>query len=458
MELSALTAISPVDGRYFDKTNALSTIFSEFGLIKYRVLIEVKWLQAMSENAGIPEVPKFSDQAAQFLADIATNFSVEDAQAVKDIERTTNHDVKAVEYFLKDKIKDNTELNAVTEFFHFACTSEDINNLSHALMLLEGREVVLEQMQNVLSLIGALAKDNASIPMLSRTHGQTASPTTVGKEMANFSYRLRRQIEHLQAVKIMGKFNGAVGNFNAHISAYPDLDWQRISQDFIEGLGVNYAPYTAQIEPHDYMAEYFHAMNRFNTILIDFCRDIWGYVSLGYFKQKTIAGEVGSSTMPHKVNPIDFENGEGNLGIANALNTHLADKLAISRWQRDLSDSTVLRNLGVSCAHCLVAYASIAKGIGKLETNETRLLQDLDSSWEVLAEPIQTVMRRYGIENPYEKLKALTRGQTIDAQVLAKFVKDLDMPDEAKKALSELTPMTYIGDADKLARDIEKLI
>ena len=458
MELSALTAISPVDGRYFDKTNALSTIFSEFGLIKYRVLIEVKWLQAMSENAGIPEVPKFSDQAAQFLADIATNFSVEDAQAVKDIERTTNHDVKAVEYFLKDKIKDNTELNAVTEFFHFACTSEDINNLSHALMLLEGREVVLEQMQNVLSLIGALAKDNASIPMLSRTHGQTASPTTVGKEMANFSYRLRRQIEHLQAVKIMGKFNGAVGNFNAHISAYPDLDWQRISQDFIEGLGVNYAPYTAQIEPHDYMAEYFHAMNRFNTILIDFCRDIWGYVSLGYFKQKTIAGEVGSSTMPHKVNPIDFENGEGNLGIANALNTHLADKLSISRWQRDLSDSTVLRNLGVSCAHCLVAYASIAKGIGKLETNETRLLQDLDSSWEVLAEPIQTVMRRYGIENPYEKLKALTRGQTIDAQVLAEFVKDLDMPDEAKKALSELTPMTYIGDADKLARDIEKLI
>ena len=458
MELSALTAISPVDGRYFDKTNVLSTIFSEFGLIKYRVLIEVKWLQAMSENAGIPEVPKFSDQAVQFLADIATNFSVEDAQAVKDIERTTNHDVKAVEYFLKDKIKDNTELNAVTEFFHFACTSEDINNLSHALMLLEGREVVLEQMQNVLSLIGALAKDNASIPMLSRTHGQTASPTTVGKEMANFAYRLRRQIEHLQAVKIMGKFNGAVGNFNAHISAYPDLDWQSISQDFIEGLGVNYAPYTAQIEPHDYMAEYFHAVNRFNTILIDFCRDIWGYVSLGYFKQKTIAGEVGSSTMPHKVNPIDFENGEGNLGIANALNTHLADKLSISRWQRDLSDSTVLRNLGVSCAHCLVAYASIAKGIGKLETNETRLLQDLDSSWEVLAEPIQTVMRRYGIENPYEKLKALTRGQTIDAQVLAEFVKDLDMPDEAKKALSELTPMTYIGDADKLARDIEKLI
>lgn len=458
MELSALTAISPVDGRYFDKTKVLGSIFSEFGLIKYRVLIEVKWLQAMADNDGITEVTAFSTEASEFLANIATNFSLEDAQAVKDIERTTNHDVKAVEYFLKDKIKDNTELNAVSEFFHFACTSEDINNLSHALMLIDGRDAILAEMQNVLALIGALAKDNASIPMLSRTHGQTASPTTVGKEMANFAYRLKRQIEYLKTVKIMGKFNGAVGNFNAHISAYPDLDWQSISQAFIEDLGVNYAMYTAQIETHDYMAEYFHSINRFNTILIDFCRDVWGYVSLGYFKQKTIAGEVGSSTMPHKVNPIDFENGEGNLGIANALNTHLADKLAISRWQRDLSDSTVLRNLGVSCAHCLVAYASIAKGISKLETNEAKLLEDLDSSWEVLAEPIQTVMRRYGIENPYEKLKALTRGNTIDAQVLAEFVKDLDMPKEAKQALAELTPMTYTGDAEKLARDIEKLI
>lgn len=458
MELSALTAISPVDGRYFDKTKVLGSIFSEFGLIKYRVLIEVKWLQAMADNDSIAEVTAFSTEASEFLANIATNFSLEDAQAVKDIERTTNHDVKAVEYFLKDKIKDNTELNAVSEFFHFACTSEDINNLSHALMLIDGRDAILAEMQNVLALIGALAKDNASIPMLSRTHGQTASPTTVGKEMANFAYRLKRQIEHLKTVKIMGKFNGAVGNFNAHISAYPDLDWQSISQAFIEDLGVNYAMYTAQIETHDYMAEYFHSINRFNTILIDFCRDIWGYVSLGYFKQKTIAGEVGSSTMPHKVNPIDFENGEGNLGIANALNTHLADKLAISRWQRDLSDSTVLRNLGVSCAHCLVAYASIAKGISKLETNEAKLLEDLDSSWEVLAEPIQTVMRRYGIENPYEKLKALTRGNTIDAQMLAEFVKDLDIPKEAKQALAELTPMTYTGDAEKLARDIEKLI
>ena len=458
MELNALTAISPIDGRYFDKTNTLSEIFSEFGLIKYRVLIEVKWLQSMADNDGITEVGAFSQEAADFLTNIASNFSLADAQAVKEIECTTNHDVKAVEYFLKDKVKGNAELNAVSEFFHFACTSEDINNLSHALMLIDGRKVLLKQMQNILSLITDLAKDNASIPMLSRTHGQTASPTTVGKEMANFAYRLKRQIQHLESVKIMGKFNGAVGNFNAHICAYPDLDWQHISQVFIQDLGVNYAPYTPQIETHDYMAEYFHSMNRFNTILIDFCRDVWGYISLGYFKQRTIAGEVGSSTMPHKVNPIDFENGEGNLGIANALNTHLADKLAISRWQRDLSDSTVLRNLGVSCAHCLVAYASIAKGIGKLETNEAKLLTDLDNSWEVLAEPIQTVMRRYGIENPYEKLKELTRGNTIDAQVLADFVKDLDMPEQAKQALAQLTPMTYTGDAQKLARDIEKLI
>ncbi len=458
INLSQLTAISPIDGRYFDKTNALSDIFSEFGLIKYRVLIEVKRLQAMSDNSDITEVPAFSQSARDFLVDIANNFSLADAQAVKEIERTTNHDVKAVEYFLKDKIKGNAELNAVSEFFHFACTSEDINNLSHALMLIDGRKVLLKQMQQVLSLITGLAKDNAVIPMLSRTHGQTASPTTVGKEMANFAYRLKRQHQHLESVEVMGKFNGAVGNFNAHIAAYPNLDWQAISQAFIEDLGVNYAAYTPQIETHDYMAEYFHAMNRFNTILIDFCRDVWGYISLGYFKQKTIAGEVGSSTMPHKVNPIDFENGEGNLGLANAINTHLADKLAISRWQRDLSDSTVLRNLGVSCAHSLVAYASIVKGISKLETNEAKLLEDLDNSWEVLAEPIQTVMRRYGVENPYEKRKALTRGQTINAQVLADFVKDLDIPEEAKQALKALTPMTYTGDAQRLAKDIENLI
>ena len=458
MELNALTAISPIDGRYFDKTKILNPIFSEFGLIKYRVLIELKWLQAMSDNSGIAEVPKFSKAAGQFLSDIASNFSLEDAYMIKKIERTTNHDVKALEYFLKDKIKNNAELNAVSEFLHFACTSEDINNLSYGLMLIDGRDVLLVQMQNILCLIIALAKDNAAIPMLSRTHGQTASPTTLGKEMANFAYRLKRQIEHLQNVKIMGKFNGAVGNFNAHICAYPDLNWQNISQDFIQSLGLNYAPYTTQIEPHDYMAEYFHSINRFNTILIDFCRDVWGYISVGYFKQKPIDSEIGSSTMPHKINPIDFENGEGNLGIANALNTHLADKLAISRWQRDLSDSTVLRNLGLSCAHSLVAYASIAKGIGKLESNEAKLLADLDNSWEVLAEPIQTVMRRYGVENAYEKLKVLTRGQTIDAQVLAEFVKDLDIPEPAKQALAKLTPTNYIGDANKLAQDIEKLI
>jgi adenylosuccinate lyase len=458
MNFDTLTAISPVDGRYFDKTKPLSEIFSEFGLIKYRVLVEVEWLKALASNGSIGEIPSFSNKARKLLDDIVNNFSIADARSVKDIESTTNHDVKAVEYFLKDKVKGNKELENVSEFFHFACTSEDINNLSHALMLTRGRDVVVNEMESVLSSIALLAKDNASIPMLSRTHGQTASPTTLGKEMANFAYRLKRQIEQLNQVKIMGKFNGAVGNYNAHLSAYPDLDWQSISKEFIEGLGLNNAVYTTQIEPHDYIAEYFHAMNRFNTILIDFCRDIWGYVSLGYFKQKTVAGEVGSSTMPHKVNPIDFENGEGNLGIANALNSHLSDKLAVSRWQRDLSDSTVLRNLGVSCAHSLISYSSIIKGIGKLKTNTGRIQADLDNSWEVLAEPIQTVMRRYGIANPYEKLKELTRGQAIDSKILAKFVEDLDIPKEAKIELSKLTPNNYIGDADKLARDIEKLI
>lgn len=458
MNLNQLNAISPIDGRYFDKTKALSNIFSEFGLIKYRVLVEVRWLQSMADNKNIGEVAEFSEESNKLLNDIVEGFSEADAQKVKEIEKTTNHDVKAVEYFLKEKIKGNEQLENISEFIHFACTSEDINNLSHALMLRDGREVLIEQMQKVLQLITDLATKNADQPMLSRTHGQTASPTTVGKEMANFAFRLKRQLVALQQVQIMGKFNGAVGNFNAHMSAYPNLDWQSISKAFIEDLGVSYAPYTAQIETHDYMAEYFHAMNRFNNILIDFCRDVWGYISLGYFKQKTIAGEVGSSTMPHKVNPIDFENAEGNLGIANAINTHLSDKLTISRWQRDLSDSTVLRNLGVSCAHGLVAYASIIKGIGKLKTNEARLNEDLDNAWEVLAEPIQTIMRRYGVDNPYEKLKALTRGQTIDSKVLKEFVKDLDISDEAKQYLYKLTPDQYIGDAQKLARDIEKLI
>ncbi|HAY41454.1 MAG TPA: adenylosuccinate lyase [Gammaproteobacteria bacterium] len=458
MNFDTLSAISPVDGRYSNKTKPLNTIFSEFGLIKYRVLVEVEWLKALSNNESIAEVPLFSEKAIKLLDGIVNNFSIDDANSVKTIESTTNHDVKAVEYFLKDKIKGSEELESVSEFFHFACTSEDINNLSHALMLTKGREVVVDEMSSVLSSIASLAKDNASVPMLSRTHGQTASPTTLGKEMANFAYRLDRQIKQLEQVKIMGKFNGAVGNYNAHLSAYPELDWQKISKDFVEHLGINQAAYTTQIEPHDYIAEYFHAMNRFNTILIDFCRDIWGYVSLGYFKQKTVSGEVGSSTMPHKVNPIDFENGEGNLGIANALNSHLAEKLSISRWQRDLSDSTVLRNLGVSCAHSLISYASILKGIGKLETNTARMQEDLENSWEVLAEPIQTVMRRYGIEKPYEKLKELTRGQAIDSKIIAKFVDGLDIPKEAKMELSNLNPSNYIGDADKLARDIEKLI
>jgi len=454
MTFDNLTSISPIDGRYSAKTGPLKRIFSEYGLIKYRLLIEVRWLEAMSKNSQIPEVPEFSLKSKNVLSNIVDNFSLEDAKVIKEIEKTTNHDVKAVEYYLKEKVSSNPELQNVNEFIHFACTSEDINNLSHALMLKDGRQVLLNEMRKTLNLITDLAKDNADVAMLSRTHGQTASPTTLGKEMANFSYRLMRQIEQLEEVKIMGKFNGAVGNFNAHISAYPNLDWPNISKNFIESLGINYAPYSSQIETHDYIAEYFHALNRFNTILIDFCRDVWGYISLGYFTQKTIEGEVGSSTMPHKVNPIDFENAEGNLGLAIAIGEHFATKLPISRWQRDLTDSTVLRNLGVSCAHCLISYASISKGISKLEVNQDKLIDDLNEAWEVLAEPIQTVMRRYGVKNPYEKLKSLTRGKKIDAKILADFIGSLDIPEEAKEELRKLTPMNYIGDAIKLARDI----
>jgi adenylosuccinate lyase len=454
MTFNNLTSISPIDGRYSDKTSSLKAIFSEFGLIKYRLLVEVRWLEAMSNNPHISEVPKFSPQSNAALLAIADNFSLEDAKSIKEIERTTNHDVKAVEYFLKEKVSSIPELQKVSEFIHFACTSEDINNLSHALMLENGRLVLLEEMSCTLSLITKLAKDNAAVAMLSRTHGQTASPTTLGKEMANFSYRLSRQIDQLSAVQIMGKFNGAVGNFNAHVSAYPEIDWQNVSKDFIEKLGINFAPYSSQIESHDYIAEYFHALNRFNTILIDFCRDIWGYISLGYFTQKTIKGEIGSSTMPHKVNPIDFENAEGNLGLAIAVGDHFATKLPISRWQRDLTDSTVLRNLGVSCAHSLISYASLCKGIGKLEINESKLTEDLDKAWEVLAEPIQTVMRRYGVENPYEKLKDLTRGKQIDSKIIDDFISTLEIPAEAKEELRKLTPMNYIGNAINLARDI----
>ena len=448
MKLSALTALSPVDGRYASKTSSLRQFFSEYGLIKHRVLIEIRWLQALANHAEIKEVPTFSANANQTLENIIENFNETDAQRIKDIERTTNHDVKAVEYYLKEKIADNDELNAVTEFIHFACTSEDINNLSHALMLKGGRDsVLLPEIQQLIDAITGLAKEYAEIPMLCRTHGQPASPSTLGKEMANVAYRLQRQQKQIANVEIMGKINGAVGNYNAHLSAYPDLDWEKFARDFVESLGITWNPYTIQIEPHDYIAELFDAISRHNTIVIDFCRDIWSYISIGYFKQKVIAGEVGSSTMPHKVNPIDFENAEGNMGIANALMGHLSQKLPISRWQRDLTDSTVLRTLGVGLGHTSIAIQSALKGISKLEVNEANIAADLDDNWEVLAEPIQTVMRRYGIEKPYEKLKELTRGQRINAEIMAKFIQTLEIPDDAKTLLLAMKPDNYIGNA-----------
>ncbi|WP_039913527.1 adenylosuccinate lyase [Cellvibrio mixtus] len=452
--LSALNAVSPVDGRYGSKTIALRSIFSEFGLIRFRVEVEVRWLQQLSRHSGVPEVPAFSEGTNALLDSIVNNFNEADAQAVKDIERTTNHDVKAVEYFLKNKFKGNAELEAVLEFVHFACTSEDINNLSHALMLREGRKVFIKDAEAIIDGIVKLAHDYAADSMLSRTHGQTASPTTVGKEMANVAARLRRQLKAVKDVELLGKINGAVGNYNAHLSAYPQVDWQTNAKEFVESLGLSWNPYTTQIEPHDYIAELFDAIARFNTIVIDFDRDVWGYISLGYFKQKTIAGEVGSSTMPHKVNPIDFENSEGNLGIANAIFTHLAQKLPISRWQRDLTDSTVLRNMGVGFGYSLIAYASTLKGMSKLEINRARLAEDLDNSWEVLAEPIQTIMRRYDVPEPYEKLKALTRGQTITREVLAAFVETLDIPEHAKQTMRDLTPANYIGNAIEQAKAI----
>ncbi len=456
MNLSSLSAVSPIDGRYGSKTHSLRTIFSEFGLIRARVEVEIRWLQQLSINPGIAEVPAFSEQTTAQLNAIIANFSEADAQAVKDIEATTNHDVKAVEYFIKEQFKGNSELESVSEFVHFACTSEDINNLSHGLMLKAGVEtVLLPELVSITNAISSLAKTNATVPMLSRTHGQTASPTTLGKEMAVFSARLARQIEQIKNVPLLGKINGAVGNYNAHISAYNNVDWEANAQTFIEGLGLTWNPYTTQIEPHDYIAELFDSVARFNTILIDFNRDLWGYISLAYFKQKTIAGEVGSSTMPHKVNPIDFENSEGNLGLANAIFGHLASKLPISRWQRDLTDSTVLRNMGVGFGYSAIAYASALKGISKLQTNETALAKDLDNAWEVLAEPIQTVMRRYNIDQPYEKLKALTRGQTITKETLQAFVNTLDMPQAAKDELAALTPATYIGNAVDQAQRID---
>ncbi|MGB0845158.1 MAG: adenylosuccinate lyase [Thiolinea sp.] len=455
MELSALTALSPVDGRYAGKTADLRRWFSEYGLIFHRVKVEIRWLQALAEHAQIHEVPALSAEADAFLEQILEQFSENDALRVKAIERTTNHDVKAVEYYLKEKIADQPELNAVSEFIHFACTSEDINNLSYALMLKGGMEqVVIPQMNDVTEAIRTLAHEYADIPLLSRTHGQPASPTTMGKEMANVAYRLRRQLDQVHNTEYLGKINGAVGNYNAHLSAYPDIDWPRFANKFITDLGLDWNPYTIQIEPHDYIAEIYDTSARFNTILIDFCRDIWSYISLGHFKQKVVAGEVGSSTMPHKVNPIDFENAEGNLGIANALMGHLGQKLPISRWQRDLTDSTVLRTLGVGFGHGLIAYQSALKGISKLEVNADNMAQDLDANWEVLAEPIQTVMRRYGIAEPYEKLKALTRGQRITTERLHEFIAQLDIPDEAKEQLATMTPASYIGNAAQQARNI----
>jgi adenylosuccinate lyase len=455
MELTALTAISPVDGRYGSKVSVFRDIFSEYGLIRNRVTVEIRWLQKLAAHPQVQEVPVFSTEADAALNTLVSEFSVADAQRIKDIERTTNHDVKAVEYFIKEKIADNAELHAVTEFVHFACTSEDINNLSHALMLREGLDIgMLPVMTKVIDQIAKLAHDHAAQPMLSRTHGQTASPTTVGKELANAVHRLRRQLAQIQNVELLGKINGAVGNYNAHLSAYPNIDWAATAETFIEGLGLNFNPYTTQIEPHDYIAELYDAVARFNTILIDLDRDIWGYISLGYFTQKTVEGEVGSSTMPHKVNPIDFENSEGNLGIANALLNHLSAKLPISRWQRDLTDSTVLRNLGVGFAHSLIAYESTLKGLSKLELNAARLDADLNQAWEVLAEPIQTVMRRYNIEKPYEKLKALTRGKAMSAEVIQSFVSSLDIPEQAKAELMAMTPGSYIGNAINQARNI----
>ncbi len=455
MQLTELTAISPVDGRYGSKTTEYQSIFSEFGLIRHRVLVEVRWLKALAAEPAISEVPALSDEASALLDSIETDFSVEDAQRVKDIEKTTNHDVKAVEYFLKEKIAGNAELEAVSEFIHFACTSEDINNLSHALMLCEGRDkVLLSQMDDVINKMKSLALELADQPMLSKTHGQPASPTTMGKELANVVYRLQKQRNQVMGVKLMGKINGAVGNYNAHLSAYPDIDWETFAKKFIESLGIHFNPYTIQIEPHDYMAELFDAISRFNTILIDISRDIWGYISVGYFKQKTVEGEIGSSTMPHKVNPIDFENAEGNLGIANALFGHLAMKLPISRWQRDLTDSTVIRTLGVGFAHSSIAYQSAIRGLNKLEINPPALEAELDSNWEVLAEPIQTVMRRYGIEKPYEKLKELTRGKRVNQQIMQEFVETLDIPQHAKDRLMAMTPMNYIGNAIEQAKKI----
>ncbi len=456
MTLSALTALSPLDGRYHSKLEGLRGHFSEYGLIRYRVLIEIEWLKALSNEAGIKELPPFSPATIAHLVQLVAQFSEADADQIKAIERRTNHDVKAVEYWLREKLAGIPETSRALEFIHFACTSEDINNLSHALMLNHSRaEVMLPTLQVLIDRLQQLAHQHADLPMLCRTHGQTATPSTLGKEMANVAYRLRRACQRIADVEILGKINGAVGNYNAHLSAYPDVDWESFAKKFVEARGLTFNPYTIQIEPHDCMAELYDAYARANTILIDLNRDIWGYISLGYFKQKVVAGEVGSSTMPHKVNPIDFENSEGNLGLANALLKHLSEKLPVSRWQRDLTDSTVLRNMGVALGYTLLAYESCLKGLGKLEANPQRLAEDLNNSWEVLAEPIQTVMRRYNIENAYDKLKELTRGKGgINKDSLAAFIQTLDIPTEEKQRLQALSPQTYTGKAAELAKRI----
>ncbi|KND20891.1 adenylosuccinate lyase [Enhydrobacter aerosaccus] len=459
--MNTLTALSPIDGRYASKVDSLRPYLSEFGLIHARVTVEVRWLQTLANHADIHEIQPFSAATNERLDAIVANFSEADAMRIKDIERTTNHDVKAVEYFLKEKIADIDALKDAGEFIHFACTSEDINNLSHALMLKSGRDVLAQSMQKIIDEIAALAETHADQPMLSRTHGQTASPTTLGKEMANVAYRLHRQLKHFNNVELLGKINGAVGNYNAHLSAYPQIDWAKNAEHFVTSLGLTFNPYTTQIEPHDYIAELFDALRRYNTILIDFNRDVWTYISLGYFKQKLKDGEVGSSTMPHKVNPIDFENSEGNLGIANAVLAHLGEKLPISRMQRDLTDSTVLRNMGVGFAQSLIAFDACLKGIGKLELNANRLNEDLALAQEVLAEPIQTVMRRYNVEKPYEKLKALTRGQAMTREMMVNFVNGDELtavPEDERQRLADLTPATYTGNAAQQAKNLKNLL
>ena len=455
MNLSTLTAISPIDGRYASKVDALRPIASEFGLMRARVEVELAWIKSLASHPQIDEVAPLSEQAIAEIDAIVTDFSEDDGQRIKAIERTTNHDVKAIEYFIKEQFEDNPELRSISEFVHFACTSEDINNLSYSLMLTRMRDDVLQPtMRQIIDLLRSKANEWAPHPMLSRTHGQSASPTTVGKELANVVARMERQLTQFEAVQLLGKLNGAVGNYNAHLSAYPDVDWAAHAESVITNLGLTFNPYTTQIEPHDCIAEYFDALKRFNTILMDLNRDLWSYISLDYFKQKTVAGEVGSSTMPHKVNPIDFENSEGNLGLANAVLEHLSAKLPVSRWQRDLTDSTVLRNVGVGAAHALIAYESSLKGLSKLEINLAVITDDLAKRWEVLAEPVQTVMRRYGIEQPYEQLKELTRGKPIDEESLRAFISQLEIPDEAKQALLEMTPLSYTGTAETQARAV----